>query len=141
MSVPAREDLPSTLRRSDTDAQETWIKTHDSAVETYGEGQRAHRVAYASLKHKYEKVGDHWERKSAYGPSDPRAARGYPRTERAAPTKGGIDVNASREHLYELAQRFDIPGRSSMSKAELAEAVRKVNDRRTAKARGDRRRR
>jgi pyrrolidone-carboxylate peptidase len=35
--MPAREELPSTLRRSPKKAQETWSKAHDSAVETYGE--------------------------------------------------------------------------------------------------------
>ncbi len=55
-----REELPSTLERSDEHAQAIWAKTHDSAVESYGEGERAHRTAFASLKHSYEKVGDHW---------------------------------------------------------------------------------
>ena len=74
--MPAKEELPSTLRRSPEKAQETWAKTHDSAVQTYGEGERAHRTAFSSLKHSYEKVGDHWEPKKRKGPSDPRAAHG-----------------------------------------------------------------
>jgi hypothetical protein len=74
--MPARDELPSTLERSPKKAQETWIKTHDAAVDEYGEGERAHRTAYASLKHSFEKVGDHWEPKDEPGPSDPRAARG-----------------------------------------------------------------
>jgi cation transport regulator ChaB len=73
--MPARDELPATLERSPKKAQETWIKTHDSAVEEYGEGERAHRTAFASLKHSFEKVGDHWEPKKRRGPSDPRAAR------------------------------------------------------------------
>ncbi|CAN5747189.1 hypothetical protein BH23ACT1_BH23ACT1_09040 [soil metagenome] len=44
-------ELPSTLERSDEHAQRTRQKTHDSAVETYGEGERAHRTAFSSLKH------------------------------------------------------------------------------------------
>src|SRR4028119_869871 len=68
-------DIPSTILRSDEHAQEIWRATHDSAVETYGEGQRAHRTAFASLKHSYEKVGDHWEPKAHKGPSDERAAQ------------------------------------------------------------------
>jgi cation transport regulator ChaB len=60
-----QSELPSTLKKSDTKAQRTFAKAHDSAVESYGEGQRAHRVAYAALKHSYEKVGDHWEAKTA----------------------------------------------------------------------------
>jgi len=52
--MPAKEDLPATLQRSPEKAQETWSKTHDSAVETYGEGERAHRTAFSSLKHSFE---------------------------------------------------------------------------------------
>jgi cation transport regulator ChaB len=55
-----REDtteMPSTIQPSDKHAQEIWEKAHDSAVQTCGEGGRAHRVAYAALKHEYEKKG------------------------------------------------------------------------------------
>ena len=38
--MPARDELPGTLRRSPKKAQETWIKTHDSAAESYGDGER-----------------------------------------------------------------------------------------------------
>src|SRR5581483_7680078 len=69
-------DVPSTIARSEPHARRVWKKTHDSAVETYGEGSRAHRVAWASLKHSYEKAGDRWVPKKARGPSDPQAARG-----------------------------------------------------------------
>ncbi len=86
--------IPSTIMRSEKHAQETWRKAHDSAVGTYGEGGRAHRVAYAALKHQYEKRGDRWVRKAEKGPSDPQAARGpttSPRSmdEPRAPTAGG----------------------------------------------------
>src|SRR5690606_30521663 len=50
-------EIPSTIMRSDKHAQRLWKKAHDSAVDTYGEGGRAHRVAYAALKHEYEKRG------------------------------------------------------------------------------------
>src|SRR5207249_11783165 len=56
--MPGREDMPSTIRKSDKRAQEIYIKTHDSAVEQYGEGQPAHRTAFASLKNEYRKTGD-----------------------------------------------------------------------------------
>src|SRR5262245_23911783 len=104
--MPGREVLPSTVRRSPAKAQETWIKTHDSAVETYGEGERAHRTAFAALKHSFEKVGDHWEPKGRRGPSDAQAARG--RTAQRGPTAGGVDANASREHLYDVAGKLNI---------------------------------
>lgn len=132
--MPGREELPSTLRRSPKEAQRTWIKAHDSAVEQYGEGERAHRVAFSALKHKYEKIADHWERKEhgRKGPSDPRAAT--PR-ELPAPSGEGVDENASKQHLYDVAQRLDIGGRSRMSKSELIEAIIKENRSRTRKAR------
>jgi hypothetical protein len=131
--MPAREDLPSTLKRSDKHAQEIWGETHDSAVETYGEGERAHRTAFASLKHSYEKVGDHWEPKKQKGPSDEQAARGANR--RPAETAEGVDANASKSHLMDVARRLDIKGRSSMRKDELVEAIQKANQRETRKSR------
>lgn len=130
--MPGREELPSTLKRSSPAAQDTWIKAHDSAVETYGEGRRAHRTAFAALKHSFEKVGDHWERKSGRGPSDEQAEKGTPRP---AETAEGVDANASKRHLYDVASRLGIEGRSKMSKEELVEAIKKANRRATAKAR------
>src|SRR3990170_2637392 len=76
-AMPAREEMPSTIRRSPKKAQETWAKTHDAAVETYGEGERSHRTAFSALKHSFEKVGDHWEPKGRKGPSDEQAERSY----------------------------------------------------------------
>jgi len=131
--VPARKEMPSTLRRSPRKAQETWAKTHDAAVDEYGEGEQAHRTAFASLKHSFEKVGDHWEPKAHKGPSDAQAARS--RNERPTRTAGGVDANASKQHLMELARRLDIRGRSSMTKQELVEAIQKANNRTTRKAR------
>ena len=68
--------IPSTILHSDKHAQRLWKKAHDSAVKTYGEGGRAHRVAYAALKHEYKKEGDKWVAKGWKGPSDPQAAQG-----------------------------------------------------------------
>ncbi|MFD4190503.1 MULTISPECIES: ChaB family protein [Amycolatopsis] len=131
--MPGREALPSTLKRSSKKAQDTWVKTHDSAVETYGEGRRAHQTAYASLKHSFEKVGDHWEEKGRKGPSDKQAARGAGR--KPTKTAGGVDASASKQHLYDVAKQLDIKGRSSMNKNELVKAIQKANNRETAKAR------
>ncbi|MEV8070411.1 MULTISPECIES: ChaB family protein [unclassified Streptomyces] len=132
--MPGRQELPSTLERSSEEAQRTWIKAHDSAVETYGEGERAHRVAYGALKHMYEKVGDHWERKEGgrKGPSDPQSAR--PRGQ-GGRSGEGVDESASKEHLYDMAKRLDIEGRSHMSKGELLDAIRKANRSSTRRAR------
>jgi cation transport regulator ChaB len=132
--MPASKDMPSTLKRSPKKAQETYAKAHDSAVETYGEGERAHRTAFSAVKHSFEKVGDHWEAKSRKGPSDAQAAR----SNRARPgkTAGGVDANASKDHLMDIARRLDITGRSRMNKGELVEAIKKANNRKTASARG-----
>ena len=132
-----KDELPSTLARSDAHAQATWAKTHDSAVESYGEGERAHRTAFAALKHSYEKVGDHWERKAEKGPSDAQAARSTDEgsADGRRDTAGGVDANASKKHLYELAQRLEVKGRSTMSKDELVEAIDKANRRETARSR------
>jgi hypothetical protein len=53
-------ELPGTLRRSSREAQETFTKARDRAVQTYGEGDQADRAAYSELKQKFEKRGDHW---------------------------------------------------------------------------------
>jgi cation transport regulator ChaB len=132
--MPARQELPSTLRRSPKEAQETWIKAHDSAVRTYGEGQRAHRTAYSALKHQYEKVGDRWKPKEERGPSDPQARRGAGQPETR--TAGGIDTNASKQHLMKRAGEVGIRGRSSMTKQELVEALQKKSRQQTRQARG-----
>jgi hypothetical protein len=39
----------------------------------------------------------------------------------------GVDTNASKTHLYEIARRLDIVGRSSMSRQQLVNAIRKEN--------------
>jgi cation transport regulator ChaB len=136
LSKAQREELPSTVARSDEHAQATWAKTHDSAVESYGEGERAHRTAFSALKHGYEKVGDHWEPKAEKGPSDAQAARTTRDGNRdAQPTAGGVDANASKRHLYDVATRLGVDGRSTMDKGELVAAIDKANRRETAKAR------
>ena len=133
--MPARKDMPSTIQRSPQKAQRTWGKAHDSAVEEYGEGERAHRVAFSALKHSFEKVGDHWEPKAEKGPSDPQAAKSGGAARKGGRTAGGVDANATKSHLMDLAKKLDIRGRSRMSKDELVEAVRKANDRETRKSR------
>ena len=133
--MPAVEELPSTIKRSPKKAQNTWIKAHDNAVKEYGEGERAHRTAFAALKHSFEKVGDHWEPKGRKGPSDPQAARSTPSSRKPRSTAGGVDANASKAHLMDVAKRLDISGRSRMTKDELVTAIQKANNRKTASAR------
>src|SRR3954467_9157671 len=125
--MPGKKELPSTLERSSKKAQRTWIEAHDSAVDEYGEGERAHRTAFSALKHTFEKVGDHWEPKAEKGPSDRQAARSGGAARKGGRTSGGVDANASKSHLMELARKLDVPGRSGMSKAELVDALQKAN--------------
>ena len=134
--MPGRKELPSTLKRSPKKAQETWVKTHDSAVETYGEGERAHRTAFSAVKHSFEKVGDHWEPKQEKGPSDEQAGKKAGAARRSTTrTAGGVDANASKAHLMDIAKRLEIRGRSRMSKTELVDAIQKANNRSTRRAR------
>jgi cation transport regulator ChaB len=131
---PKQEELPATLKRSGRKAQKTFAEAHDSAAEQYGDAERAHRVAFSALKHTHEKVGDHWEPKEggARGPSDPQAEGGVD-TDRE--TAEGVDANASKQHLLEVARRLDIRGRSTMNKSDLVEAVKKANRRASRKSR------
>jgi len=119
---PKKSELPATIKRSGTKAQRTFAEAHDSAVEEYGEGERAHRVAYAVLKHTHEKVGDRWEPKGQKGPSDAQAAGGV-KTHRK--THNGVDAHATKEHLYQRAKQLEISGRSSMTKSQLVAALEK----------------
>lgn len=126
-----QSELPHTLRKSSDKAQRTFAKAHDSAVKTYGEGQHAHRVAYAALKHSFEKVGDHWEEKETRGPSDERARSGGPNAR--GKTAEGVDTSATKDHLLSIARRLEIRGRSSMNKEELVAAIEKANRRESRK--------
>ena len=135
--MPAKkEDLPGTLERSPKKVRDTYEKTLDSAHEQYDSEERAHRTAWSAVKHVAEKKGDHWEPKDEKGPSDPQAER----SDRAAregrgKTAGGVDANKSKDELMQDAREADIEGRSRMNKDELVDALRRHNDRETAKAR------
>jgi cation transport regulator ChaB len=122
----SKEGLPGTIKRSPAKAQRTYAKALDSAHEEYGDEERAHRTAYAALKHSFEKVGDHWEPKDHKGPSDEQA-KGGRNTKRQ--TAGGVDVEGhTRDELLERAKRLGIRGRSKMNKTELAQAIAKKQD-------------
>ena len=124
-----KSELPSTLQRSSAKAQRTYSKVHDRAVEQYGEGERAHRTAYAALKESFERKGDRWVAKRERGPSDPRSKQHTTEAKRAGrgETYGGVDVEgSSKQELYERARRLDIEGRSKMSKAERGRAIAKA---------------
>ena len=121
-----KEDLPGTIQRSPEKAQRTYAETLESAHEEYDSEERAHRTAYASLKHSFEKVGDHWEPKDHKGPSDDRARS--PRG-RSGETAGGVDVEGhTKEELYDRARKLGVEGRSRMTKKELAQAIARKQD-------------
>ena len=130
------EELPSTIERSPKKVQRTYAKTLDSAHEQYDSEERAHRTAFAAVKHVAEKTGDHWELKDSKGPSDPQSAQGGRRA-RDDPKEsyGGVDASKPKAELYEQARAAGIEGRSNMDKQELAKALQKHNDRETARAR------
>ncbi len=119
--------MPRTLKKSPGKAQRTYEKTLESAEKSYqGDEGRAHRAAYASLKHSFEKVGDHWEPKTGgrKGPSDERAKSRGPKGR--GRTAGGVDVEGhTRDELLERARGLDIKGRSRMNKKELGQAIAK----------------
>jgi len=84
-------ELPRTLKRSPKKAQRTYAETLKHAEAEYGPGERAGRTAYASLKHGFEKVGDHWEAKAHKGPSDKQAAKSGPAArEGKGESRGGV---------------------------------------------------
>jgi hypothetical protein len=127
-----QSEIPSTLQRSDEKAQRTFAHAYDAAIEQYdGDEAAAHRVAFAALKHTHEKVGDSWRPKPERGPSDERAEQGYGSS---APTAGGVDANASKQHLAGLARELGIRGRSRMTKAQLVDAIDAENRRRSRAA-------
>jgi cation transport regulator ChaB len=119
--------MPRTLKKSPAKAQRIYEETLESAEKTYkGDQARAHRAAFAALKHSFEKVGDRWEPKKGghKGPSDERAKQGG-RGARGR-TAGGVDVEGhTKEELMARAKKLDIRGRSRMSKKELGQAIMK----------------
>ena len=127
--------LPETLKRSPEKAQNTYMHTLEAAERIHGDGEAAHRIALASLKHSFEKIGDHWEPKITPGPSDEQdAKRGIEARTSRSPTPGGVDANASKAHLVDVARRLDVAGRSRMTKRELVSAIDRANRAATSRA-------
>lgn len=130
-----KKRLPSTLVRSPEKAQDTYMHTLEAAETVHGDGEAAHRIAFGSLKHSFEKIGDHWEAKDTPGPSDAQdAKRGVEALKSDTPTAGGVNANGSKDHLLDVAKHLDVTGRSRMTKAELVNAIDKANRRATARA-------
>ncbi|MCW2524055.1 MAG: hypothetical protein JWO63_2390 [Frankiales bacterium] len=116
-----RPSVPSTLKRSTKKVRDTYEDTLESAEEQYDDEARAHRTAWASVKHVAEKKGDHWELKDANGPSDPRSKMpAKAKREGKGETYGGVDVEGNtREELVKRAKAAGVTGYSRMNKAEL----------------------
>ncbi len=136
LNAKEKDRLPATLRRSSEKAQDTYMHTLEAAEETHGDGEAAHRIAFASLKHSFEKVGDHWEQKDRPGPSDSQdAKRGQAALDSDTKTAEGVDAFASKSHLLGLARRLEVSGRSTMTKAQLVEAIVTANRRASERSR------
>jgi cation transport regulator ChaB len=120
-----KEELPDTIKRSPAKVRRTYAKTLESAHEQYDSEERAHRTAFAAVKHIAEKRGDHWELKDEPGPSDPQAAQsGRAARDRPKETFGGVDVfGNTKQELYQRARKLGVKGRSRMDKRELARAI------------------
>jgi hypothetical protein len=125
--------MPKTTKRGHAKKSELPSTLHDAAAEQYGEGEPAYRVAFSALKHSFEKVGDHWEPKAEKGPSDERDLSGGPNA--SGESAEGVDTNATKKHLMDIARRLDVPGRSTMNKDDLVAAIMKANRRISAKNR------
>lgn len=128
-------ELPSTLERSPKKAQDTYEKTLESAEKTYeGDEERAHRAAWAAVKHSFEKVGDRWEAKDERGPSDPHAAGHGPNP--PGKSYGGVDLEGkTKDELLDEGRKLGAHVTTHMRKDEIAEAIERANDRATRKAR------
>jgi cation transport regulator ChaB len=124
-----QERIPDTIKRSPAKVRRAYEETLDSAHEQYRSEERAHRAAWASVKHIAEKVGDHWELKRSYGASDPQSTQhGAQARSRPKATAGGVDVYGhTKQELYQRAKRAGIKGRSRMTKLELAQAIARRN--------------
>ena len=126
--MPASK-MPGTIKRSPKKAQRTYEETLESAEEQYDSEARAHRTAWAAVKHSFEKVGDHWEPKAEKGDSDERAAADNRDGGNRGRSAGGVDVEGhTKKELYDRARRLGVKGRSTMDKYELAQAIARKQD-------------
>lgn len=135
----SKPDVPSTIAKSDKHAQAIWKKTHDSAVKTYGEGERAHRTAFASLKHQYKKEGDRWVKKGWKGPSDPQAAQGA--KDKPKQTAGGKIARTEKEaasKAKEARREYQQHRRATRKKAASKTTARRTAPRKSTAKTGHR---
>ncbi len=76
------------------------MHTLEAAENAHEDGEAAHQIALASLKHSFEKVGDHWEPKDEPGPSDAQDAKlGAEALNSDTPTAGGVNAYSRRRSI------------------------------------------
>jgi hypothetical protein len=96
--MPSSKRMPGTIERSLPKARRTWGTVYD------------------------EKVGERGEPKRRRYSAEPYRAEGRRGPRRAS--SGGVDYSDhNKVDLYERARTLRIPGRSHMSKKELARAI------------------
>ena len=127
--------IPSTLRRSPKKAQRTYEETLESAEKTYGgDEERAHRAAWSSVKHSFEKMRDRWVPKAKRGPSDEHAKSGGPNPK--GESMHGVDIEGkSKVELQREARKLGVHVTTRMTKKDLGRAIARANTRETRKAR------
>ena len=108
--MPADKSLPGTLKRSPKKAQETWLKTHDSAVEQYGDGRTGPpdgvQVAEELVREGRRSLGAQGRK----GPSDPRSKnRGKAARDGRGEALGGVDFYGhTKAELYVRAKDLGV---------------------------------
>ncbi|MDQ3776039.1 MAG: ChaB family protein [Pseudomonadota bacterium] len=70
-------------------------------MQEYGEVARAHRTAFAALKHCFEKQGDRRVPKESRGPSGPRGRRGGRKAREGETFDGANFYGSTKDELYE----------------------------------------
>lgn len=122
--MPGKGVMPRTLECSPSEAQETWLRAYDRAIEVHGEGERARWIAYAALRNEFKRASDHWEPKSDKEPPKPRrtTARRSQRGREEESVRGGRD-RCSPELLY-LAKKLAIEQYDGLNRREVVDAIR-----------------
>ena len=96
------------------------------------EAERAHALTEDRAERREEPEASVGPLEDEPGPSDERAEEGGVNDKESA---GGVDAKATKVHLLGIARRLNVKGRSSMTKAELVDAIDTANVKATAKAR------
>lgn len=65
MPYQKRDDLPDAVKSLPDHAQEIYMSAFNSALEQYGDESKAASTAWAAVKVKYQKSGDHWQVKES----------------------------------------------------------------------------